>query len=234
VTLPAYSTDGGGVSGLGTATLSPFFPAGVSAGDILILHVGHTLNATQGAATYAFPTTRFELMFLSTKNSIRQWTYIRSADGSETTSTLVNITVTSGTTAARHSAVIYRLTNATTVWTSSSITASTIVQVNDSDVTTIGSSYIAVNAILQTQGRDVVSFTGESGGDWIRVFNMQSTPALSLQIADMASSGTVGGGVSTLDGVSQSIAAGFALITNTPAAGGWRSILDSPVFVGII
>ncbi len=222
----------------GNVTAEVFFPAGVTAGDILLLHASHNNSGIQAALAYTIaPEFSFEQVIATTSTigAHRSWIYLREADGTETTTTSITIATTAGSSGVTHGGVIHRFSNATTAFESTSVFSGTTRTVFDAAVTTLGSSRLAVNCVVIGFNTCSTNFDGETGGDWAQVWtSVSSGPALqfSLHTADMPSSDTIDGGSFGFSASGLWIASGLALISATAAApAGTFLIFDSRIFV---
>lgn len=233
MTIPSYDQSGPFVSDLANLSLNVVFPGGSS--GVLVLHAAHNPSAGQSSAIYTFPTTMFDFMFTATGQTVRHFFYIRKADNStsEATSTSVAITVASGSSGVRHSARMHRFLNASSVWEGGSGIFATSASALAPTVVTLGSSRLAVAGTMIGGQTAAASFSGETGGDWTLAISASSlSPSLSLQTAEMASSGTITGGSFALPSSLNMCSGGFALISDTPGAATEAfSIFDSRIFV---
>lgn len=197
--LPLYDSSGAYSRVAGNVSLTPSYPT-VSAGDRLELFLAHRNNATQLTATYG-GLGAWRLVKLQTQSSARFWVYTMEATGSESGN--LTITVSGGTSAINHTAVIHRFTGADT---------STEEAVNgqgggsgtnptDVSVTTTDVDRLAINGVMKNNGESILEFTGESGGDWLLKSEGSGTPTndcrLGLEAADMAAAATINGGSCT-------------------------------------
>lgn len=227
MTLPAYKSAGAGTPTLGLAgvfTLNPACPATVDADDILILHC--TCRAGTSAAWDGPPSGWGTIDDNLGSARHRMSLYWKRADGSEDGST---VTVTGAYTGTNQGAYarIYSFSgvknsgsSASDICESGSNTSGSSSSVSFIDVTTTGADRLACVFTGANDDATIAAFTGESGGDLTEpVAEYTSVTGgdgmLSLQTADMASSGTLTGGTATL-GVSCSwISRSLALIPNS-------------------
>ncbi len=232
MSLPVASTNGTYASAVGSLPLEVSFPAGSS--GVFILNLSHNPSPTQVTATYTFPTSMFSAMFTATGNQIRHFLYIRKADGSttEATSTSVTITISGGTSGVRHSVQIHRITNATTEWEGEGAAFGATTSCPAPDATALGSSRLALAVAMIGSAAASTSFSGETGGDWtLALSSSGNSPALCLQSAGMASSGTITGGSFGLSSSFQTVSGGFCLPSATPGVSlASVSIFESAVF----
>jgi hypothetical protein len=150
--------------------------------------------------------------------------YSRELDGSETPGG--TITVTSSGTAGRRAAwIIVVDAPGGSGWNFENIDAessSSTTTINDNDVTTTGNGRLAMNFIdyaqRQTIGQEVL--VGASGGTWSSAgyFEGGNTPTLSLQVAELVSAVTIGGGRDTSIDSSGWIVHGLAIWRNSSAS----------------
>lgn len=195
----------------GDVTLTPTYPSGILAGDLLILHLGHNNQVTQAAATYTFPA-GFAAKYEDRVTNTRQFIQFRRADGTETGT--ASITVSGGIAAGIHQAAIYcyrgAKVNADEGGAVASSTGTTTV--SDAGVTTTGPDRLAMQFGTINQNNAAASFTGETGGDWTLVGEIANAPRMYVQSAAMAAAGTIDGGTWTMAVSSMQVVRGFALI----------------------
>lgn len=217
---PAYITSGSYSLAGGTSALAPAYPAGIQAGDLLILQVGHQNHVTQSAATYTFPAA-FTSWFADQQSDTRQWIRYCIADGTETGA--ISITVSGGTAAAWHRAVIHQFSDTDSPPTAegsalgSAAPGST--SLTDTGVTTTGNDRLALNFITTSASNTPASFTGETGGDWtLATSSGTGLSALWLETAAMAAAATIDGGAKAISSTAW-LNRGFALIPATASTG---------------
>lgn len=89
--------------------------------------------------------------------------------------------------------------------------------VADTGVTTLGADRLALNFVAVNDDNPLDAFTGESGGDWTEAAaeyteSLGTDGAIGLQIATIASAGTINGGTDTMAASDAWGVVGFALI----------------------
>lgn len=205
---PVYEGSGAAAhAASGVATVSPTFPSGIAANDLLALVVERNNTAGPGASASGFVSRG---VLAGDNPSIQLLT--KTAAGTESGTLAVTVASTSVKIAK-----IYRFSNVDTAapihvaWASfSNSTAATDMTPAMPSVTTTISETMAV-ALLDSSGDiigDGTDPTGESGGSWI--FRSAERPAganahaFSLYTAAMASAGTISGGAAAYSGASAS------------------------------
>lgn len=99
----------------------------------------------------------------------------------------------------------------------------TTATVNDSDVTTLGPDRLACNFVAINDDNAMTAFTGQTGGTWAEAVAEYAEASgtdgsIGLQVAEMASAGTIDGGSFTqADGTDGWGVTGFAIIGTTVA-----------------
>lgn len=201
MTLPTFGSAGAVDAGTITsgAAWDPVCPAVVNAGDLLIAHVScRNLTST--------PTTPAGWTLLTGPHATsvgRHWLFGKIADGTED-----GAAISFGTqaVAVNRSGRIYCFTG--NDWTGQNVAdivlgfahgTNTGTQIADTAVTTPIANCLACNFVKSEDNNSVVAFTGETGGDWIEAVaeatnNIGTGWTAQLQIADMASPGTIDGG----------------------------------------
>ena len=214
--VPVAQTPGTESRVAGDVTLVPAFNS-PSAGDVCVLSVTHIAGATQYGASYTFPGDWTLALALDNGTTHRQWVYYKVATGSEGTGT-ISITVTGGSAASFHRAIIYWFTGAAGVEGITTQEAGAGTGVTDADVTTLGVDRLACQ--IGCMGGNVahVNFTTETGVDWT-IFNTSAAngPRLCLQTGSVAAASTVGGGSFTKGSAGAWLYMGLAI--TSPAAG---------------
>ena len=215
---PVYSSAGAGATteASGAAHNVPV-PATVAAGDLLVIHLmyeGSTIAPTApGGWTLIDPSGPRT----GVSGLMRTWVYGRISDGSEGGT---NINFGSPANANARTGRCYRFTgvrNDTVSNVVGGFNAETLNQtgINDVGVTTPEADCLAVNLVGVQDDNPVVSFTGETGGDWTEAVaeyaQSATTPdtCLQLQTATMSAAGTVNGGTQTMAAADPWIVVGF-------------------------
>lgn len=222
---PAFAAAGAGASTetSGAAHNVPC-PATVNAGELLIAHLvyeGTTVAPSDPSGWTALGGSPF-----GTANP-RVWIYGRIADGSEG-GTNINFGSPANTN-SRHGR-IYSFSSVRSDTVANVVGAfntenGSVAQIDDVGVTTIEADSLAVNCIGVMDDNAVVSFTGESGGDWTEALaeytNTATTPdiCIQLQTATMAAAGTVNGGSQTMAAADPWRVVGFYIRGVIAAAG---------------
>ena len=198
----AYTISTGvGSNVIGNTNPTPAYPStGLGAGKLAFLHVG-VKNDTGGTLTP--PTGWTQRGNEATGGAFRTKLYSRELDGNEVPGGTIIVTST-GSTGARIAWITIVDTAGGSGWNFEDIdeqTSSLTTTISDNNVTTGGSNRLAMNFIgysnRQTGGQE--DFVGETGGSWISssYFESGSSPTLSLQSAELATAGTIGGGSDT-------------------------------------
>ena len=206
-TPPAFGAAGAGVEG--TGDLSVPYPAGIAAGQLLILQIGSR------AANVPVTPAGWTLLAFDQHMNGRQRLYWRTATGTES-GALAVATGTSEVNVGR----MYSFSGVSNPFTAE---ASTVVTDDDGSpagptVATAGTGRLAVLFAALDSNPAMAAFTGEIGGDWnepVAEFGsgLGANFSLQLQIAPMPSGGTISGGSANFGGSSDgSICRAFALI----------------------
>lgn len=194
--IPSYVGAGAiSIAGMAT-TLTPSYPSGLAANDLLILRVNHRNNLAAVDDTINVPG-GWTSIYADQQNNCRQVLYYAFAAGTESGTISISRT---GDGTVNWSAQIYafRGVNTTTPFEAASregAASSTVL--NDVGVTTSGSDRLAVNFATHDGApvNTLTVFTGQTGGTWVLqdAYN-GNLPASCVQTANMASSGTIDGG----------------------------------------
>ncbi|MEK6807912.1 MAG: hypothetical protein AABX75_02685 [Nanoarchaeota archaeon] len=199
-------------------TLTPSWPA-VSAGNLALVQVV-CRNLTMTPTTPAgFSIVQGPI----TGSTCRQWIMGKICDGTETG----NLSITVSTSTLAKMARIYAFENNATASYTEGATFSTGAvssSISARPVTTLDKYRLAVTFVAVSDDNALSPFVGETGGDWTEATPEFTTTqgldgALQLQIAIMASSGTITGGVSTMIAADPWILSAFAIIPASTAAG---------------
>ena len=184
-----------GVGATGTTTISTAYPGSLANNDI-ILYVVLIGNTT---ATPTTPT-GFSLLFGPDTTAVqRGYVYWKRSDGTETGSLSVT-TNTSVQCIARMFSFRNVIRTGTIYEGAGATTSGSDDQFFDQSVTTSGVERLAINILFIGDDRDTASMTAETGGDWTQAVaeyaNTTGTPdgTIDLQIATMATAGTINGG----------------------------------------
>lgn len=211
---PVYISSGTGSNVSFGVNPTPSYPAtGIVAGNLAVLQL-YVKNDASGSLTP--PGDWTSMGADGTGVSDRQSTYYKVLSGTESGT----ITVTTAGTAGRRAARIYVFSSSDSgTWSiedyDTEASGAGATAVSDNNVTTGGENRLAVNLIgystRQTTGQE--SFVGTTGGTWTpnAFFDAGSNPSLSIETANMASAGTIGGGSDTSITSSLSIVTGFAI-----------------------
>ena len=211
--IPVFQTadSGAAVAGTGTSLAVPY-PSNISAGDFLLLTYGmHKAEAPNTPSGWTIIESR------QSGSEVRIDTFFKIAAGTESG----NLTFTTNGDTFAKIARMHRFTGADSVEANANSTASGKI-IDHPDIVTTGADRLAIAFTSLNDDETATSFTGETGGDL--TLDFQDTTALgsdhhiSIQSADMASSGTLSGGTWSFGGASEQwLTAGFALFQ---AAGG--------------
>lgn len=184
-----YQAAGTGSQAYGN--LTPAYPTGLAANDLILLHVA--LNNLTSTPTTP---TGFTLLFgPHAESEARNWIYSKISTGSESGTITVTISGSPNSVARMYS---FR-NNATTSFTEGGgFGSGTVSPVSMQSVTTTVAETLAVSFIHINDSTAIGASTGETGGDWVEAVAEFSGGSayqnLQLQIATMASAGTISGG----------------------------------------
>ena len=179
-----------------TGTPTPGYPSGMQSGDLILLQV--TVRDT--STTTTTPTGFTTLYSADSTGTGRQWIYYKFATGSESGSLTVSIGGSVTKMARMYAFSNVALSSFSEGGSFGSGTGNTI---NAPSVTTIGVNRLTVSFVFVNDNNNVGSFAGESGGNWIEAVNEYTTTVgsdgcMQLQIATMATAGTITGGSDTM------------------------------------
>jgi len=184
---------GAGTGSGTTGTLSPAYPTGLQAGDLIILQV--MVRDTSNTPTTP---SGFTLLFGpdSNQNSARQWLYYRFSDETESGSLSISV---GGTACKLGRMYAFRNVALASWFEDADYGFGTTDDVYANDVATTGANEIAVSFYFIQDNNEAYSFTGESGGDWIESVNDFETKAgadglIGINTATMSTAGTISGG----------------------------------------
>lgn len=213
--VPTFVAAGTYADGVGTS-LTPSFPAGLSSGDLLVLHISlHSATLVSGTPT------GFTQVYSDVADSVRQDVWTKTASGSESGTLTVNFDGS-----AYHIACIYALRGGTSLEASNVSTFDNQTAINQPSMTTLGADRLCValvNSNTQQTGGEFVAFTGTTGGTWVEA--SENGQRLQIQTADKAASGTVSGGSMTLL-TTDAVVHVFAVIaTGGAGSTGYRNLL---------
>ena len=219
---PAFGSAGAGAAST-TATLDVPYPAGISAGDLLVLHILHQSAFAVVTDPTDWTVLRKRDQADGENNGI--YAYWKIASGSESG----NLSVTNDSGDEGWFGRMYRFTgnNQTSPIEGSSTTSVySTTTAEDADVITAGVDRLAVQLVAHDDVDTVASFTGELGGDWteataeytdnsgIGLGDGRTGVTLQLQTATIATAGGIGGGTFTGAVSGDWVVFGFAI---TPA-----------------
>jgi hypothetical protein len=192
---PAFGA-AGTASGGNVEDVTPGYPAGITAGQLLILQVEST-NIVGAPSTPAGWTLQWDDQRSSGGgNAIRQWVYSTYATGSESGTLTVDFP-----SAGNKGAVIIRITNphASSPFEGATLVRGTDDPVNGPTLTPAGPNRLglALIAVGDNQAAET-AISGATGGTWTsRVANTHSSgadSALFLNSVDLSSGGQISGG----------------------------------------
>jgi hypothetical protein len=207
---PAFHAAGAGVSGTGTLAV-PQVPA--SAGTRAFLQVlvrvgsGQAPDTPSGWTLIAGP-------HPTTTPTSRQWIFRENANrtGSETG----DLSVTFAVGANRKTARMYAVENDSGATVESLVTTFGAVQpVDMPSVTAGGNCRLAMCFIGCDDDNTIDASTGETGGDWteaVAEYLGGTTTMINLQVAPLATGGTISGGTSTLSNDDEWVCSAFAVV----------------------
>ncbi len=206
--VPVYQNSGAEVANASTDDLLVPFPSSIGAEDFLLLTYGSNGSATPAPTLPSGWTPLADV----TRSGVRNWAAWKSASGSESgTQTLVV-----GNSLAKISQM-HRYTGADSVEAFASVNDVTKTILHP-DIVTTSADRLAITVTVINDDETATSFASESGGDLVLktdVFTtLLSDAALSMQTADMASSGTLADGNWTYGGATEDwITFGFAIFS---------------------
>lgn len=207
---PAYSTAGAGVSGTGTLLVPQ---AAASAGTRAYLQV--LVRSSSGQA----PTTPTGWTLIAgphstTTPTARQWVFRENANRTGSESGTLSVTFAAGS--SQKTARMYAVSNdsGSTV-EDVDTTAGAVQPVGMPSVTAGGNCRLAMCFIGCDDDNTITSSTGETGGDWTEAvaeyFGGVNT-MINLQVAPLATGGTITGGTSTLSNDDEWVCSSFAVV----------------------
>jgi len=219
----AYTiTTGAGSNVAAGADITPAYPAsGMGAGKLALLYVFYKSDVSATLTTPSGWTLRGSVVLSNGNTSAL---YSRELDGTETPGGTITLT-SAGPTNRRAAWINVVDTSGGTGWNFEDIdveTSTTSTTINDNNVTTGGSNRLAMNFIgytaRQTGGQE--NFVSETGGSWVATafFESGNNPTLSLQTAELASAGTIGGGTDASITSSAWIIHGLSIWRNATAS----------------
>jgi hypothetical protein len=182
--------------GDGTNDPLPTYPAGLQANDLILLQVMVSDTSTT-------PTTPagFTLLFgPDSTGAGRQWIYYKFATGTESGELRVSV---SGSVMSMARMYAFRYVSLSSFTEGGSFYSETGPTILACSVTTTGSGRLAVSFVFVNDNNNVHHFTGETGGNWMEAvsefqYDGNTDGTLQLQIATMASAGTISGGSYTM------------------------------------
>lgn len=200
-TQVAYVDAGAGVSRASSGTLTPAYPAGIAAGDLLILHAGgrtSTIVVDDPGAGWELITTGQT----GSSNTGQHYVYGKIADGTE--SGTLTVSFTNDAAVGKVARIfLFENNNATSVANAvesvGTATTGTNTTITDVGVTSTGTLSLAVNFIAVADDNVVDAFTGMTGGTWseaVAEFQYVATNGFTIQtqIATLATAATINGG----------------------------------------
>jgi hypothetical protein len=228
-TIPDWAASGTADSdtddGAGGFAITPSYPAGCVAGDLLWIQVGAQAGGTLDAVTHAAISGWTAFAPVASASGRESHTlYWKRASGGETGT----VTVTgsfdktgSPTTNASNVVIaqIHRFTSVVgsgTPYEGNSGTANAAsTTVPAENITTTTNNCLACQFVFVAEDESLVSFTGESGVDYVEVAESSTTAggdiAIQLQVGDKATAGAITGGTMTIGTSQISIVYGFGL-----------------------
>lgn len=217
--VPAFGAAGTGAVTTGTSLSVPY-PASITSGQLLVLHI------FQWTSSVADPTTPADwtLQQQATAQSSTCFVYTKTATGSESG----NLSVTVTSSGDGHYGRMYRFTGDSGTWgfETGNSTNGTGGSISVPSVTTSGADREAICLVnIKDSTKDILSPTGESGGDWVEAVaeyetSTGSNACLGILRADMASSGTISGGSFDQGGIADPwLCISFAVYVNSAITG---------------
>lgn len=207
--VPAFGTASAGESD-GEAAFPATYPASISAGDVLKLHMGSN-SVDETVVTPAGWTLQKGPEDVGVVG--RHWIFEKVAAGGETGSFVVTW---SGI--GKMSGRMYRFTGGSGTNTATTAGAGTSASIGDEGVTTDADDQLAVNFVFVPRGQfTLAAFTGQTGGTWTEAIAEFQDGAgtdgntLQLQRASMATVGTINGGSTALSPSTEWGVIGFAI-----------------------
>lgn len=200
---PAFGTAGAGAAAAGDINVN--YPASISAGDLLILQVGHE-DETDYAPPSVTGFTNIYDDFTELTAGVNHWVYARKATGSESGS------VTVPREAGASQLLIgrmYRFTGwndtgtLTDAFEAPAWGTGTDASIEQPSITTLGVDRLCVALVWVGDDNPLDAFGGTTGGTWEEpVAEFTTTTgddgALGIQTLEKAAAGTVSGGVDTM------------------------------------
>lgn len=195
---PAYAAAGAGDAVAGDIAVP--FPAGIAAGDLLLLQLLHRgIPASNPTAT------DFTLLYGAFGDTTPQWVLAKSASGSESGTIAVARPGGSDAFIGRMYRVTGWLNDATMTanFESGATLNGLATNIDQPSVTTGGVERLVVAFVGVRDDNALDAFTGTTGGTWAEAVAEFTTivgadGALGLQTATLASAGTISGGVDTM------------------------------------
>lgn len=189
--IPVFDSSGAAASGAGS-TLAVDYPATVNSGDVLIFT--YTVESTTAPDTPS----GFTLVDSTTTglgDTVGTYVWWKVAAGTESGSETITKNVSVDSIGRMH-----RFTGADSE-EASATSADRSKTIDHADVTTTGSDRLAIAVTGVNADESAASFTGETGGDFtLDVDDLGTDIKISMQTADMSSSGTISGGTWTYTG----------------------------------
>ena len=200
-----------------TTTLPVPFPSPIASGNLILMQIA-IRNTTIGVTT----PTGWTLLYGpdTTGTTIRQWIFYKIADGSETGN--LNVTVDSGNILKMGRMYLFNNTDSSNFTEGGGFGSGTANTISAQSVITTGIERLAVSFVFVDDDNALDPFTGESGGDWTEGVAEYTTTsgadgAMGLQIATMATAGTISGGTDTMGASDTWGVRAFALKPPPPA-----------------
>jgi hypothetical protein len=179
-----------------TGNPTPGYPSGMQSGDLILLQVTVRNTITNPTTPAGFTA----LYSADSTGTGRQWIYYKFATGSESGSLTVSI---GGSVTKMARMYAFRNVALSSFTEGGSFGSGTGQSINARSVTTTGDARLAVSFNFVNDNNAVNSFAGETGGNWIEAVDEYTTyqgsdGCIQLQVATMATTGTITGGSYTM------------------------------------
>lgn len=201
-------------------SLTPRYPSGIVAGDLLVL------QTIARSTTTAVPS-GWASVYSDTQGLVHQEVLTKTAAGTETGNLTVNF---SGSDV--HTAIIYAIRGGTTL-EAAGVAKALSGTAAPASLTTGGNGRLVVAVVALQSGQNVTTaFTGQTGGTWALRSNTNTNDSTQLQTANMASTGTISGGSETV-GSAGWIVRTFAVVgSGTPPVNQTAPVVSGTPTVG--
>jgi hypothetical protein len=206
---PSYHAAGAGVSDVGTLAV-PQVAASAGTRAYLQVFVRHASaqapNTPSGWSLIAGP-------HATTTPTARQWVFREDTNRTGSESGTLSVTFAAGTN--RKTARMYAVENDSGTLEDVGTTAGAVQPVDMPTVAAGGNCRLAMCFIGCDDDDTIDSSTGETGGDWTEAtaeYLGGTTTMINLQVAPLATGGTISGGTSTLSNDDEWVCSSFAVV----------------------